>query len=79
MKRLHYLAALLLVACGEASPAPALDCSAVSNGERLVVVCNAPVAPVPDWCERVADATYECNWLHATAEQCAAFPGICDP
>jgi hypothetical protein len=68
-----YLAALV-VACGST---PALSCDGASNGERLVVVCNAPVEPVPEACERVADATYECNWLHATAEQCATFPGIC--
>jgi hypothetical protein len=76
MTRLAFL--LVLVGCsGEASPAPALACKvdAVVD-DRLLVSCNAPV-PVPDACELVAASSYRCNWLHANAEQCAAFPGIC--
>jgi hypothetical protein len=80
MSRLAFL--LVLVGCsGEATPAPALACSdsrvETPDGERLLVTCNRDVPAVPDACELVAASTYQCNWLHATAEQCDTFPGIC--
>ena len=75
------LLALLVGCSGEATPAPALACTdslvATGAGDRLLVSCNAEVTPVPEACERVAAATYQCDWMHASAEQCAAFPGLC--
>jgi hypothetical protein len=78
MSRLVVLLVLAIGCSGEASPAPALACKADAVvDDRLVVSCNADVSPVPDACELAAEHTYRCNWLHANAEQCAAFPGIC--
>jgi len=81
MSRLVVLLVLVVGCSGEASPAPALACTdsivATADGDRLLVECNAEVSPVPDACERVAAATYQCDWMHASAEQCAAFPGLC--
>lgn len=78
----HYLFALLLVACGASEdPPPPLACSAsivsTADGDRLLVSCNRAVPAVPDACELVAAGTYQCNILHATDPECAAFPGIC--
>jgi hypothetical protein len=81
MSRLVVLLVLVVGCSGEAAPAPALACSdslvSTPDGDRLLVSCNADVSPVPDACELVAAHTYQCDWLHANAEQCAAFPGLC--
>jgi hypothetical protein len=71
-----------LSGCGGEADAPPLACTDSVDGERLVVTCNRAVLAVPDACELGSTVdpnavAYRCNWLHASAEQCAAFPGIC--
>jgi hypothetical protein len=75
------LVALLLVGCGGASEDP-LECSAAvvatDDGDRLLVSCSKPVENPPEYCEPTAIAgAYMCNIFHASADDCATFPGIC--
>lgn len=81
MRALALALALLAVACGGHSEAQPLDCWSdgvidTAEGPRLVVACTRPVEAPPE-CEPAGEARWHCNILHASAADCAAFPGLC--
>lgn len=71
--------ALLLVACGSTGPEP-LECvkaDTVDAAGLLDVTCNHDAPNPPDACTRTAPGQYQCNLLHLSDDECAAFPGAC--
>ena len=80
MLKVILLALTLVSGCAAQVETP-LECDAstieTDKGLRLLVSCNRPVETPPEACNVVATATYECNILHASADDCATFPGIC--
>lgn len=84
---MKYLIVLLLVGCAghtEETPEEPLHCKSSIVGEpdarRLLIECNRPVeAPLPWYCEDQGEGAYLCTIYHASDDDCAMFPGICDP
>lgn len=76
----YYLFALLVGACSSSSSSDPLECvkaDTVDADGLLDVACNHDAPNPPDACTRTAPGHYQCNLLHLTDGDCAAFPGAC--